>query len=110
VERLVFVHRVLLACKNNGYRWQLSYVMMWSFFRHYVDDQDACLVEALAGRGFARPKLWETAENAYSLEGIGPEDKYGVIKDVQVRSNPMYHRAHLHHKSDLPLWHCDRHL
>ena len=53
--------------------------------RRYVDEQDACLAEVLAGRGYARPKLWESAENAYSLEGIGPEDKYGVIKDVQVR-------------------------
>ena len=57
--------------------------------RRFVDEQDATLWTLKAEQGklpgsYTRPKLWETAENAQALDWIGPEDGFGVTKDVQV--------------------------
>jgi hypothetical protein len=52
--------------------------------RAYVDESDAAVAELTAKKTFSRPHLWETAENADSLEGIGPMDRFGLTKEVQV--------------------------
>ncbi|KAI8473771.1 MAG: hypothetical protein J3K34DRAFT_497953 [Monoraphidium minutum] len=57
--------------------------------RHFVDEAEAALwtLKAEQGQlpgGYERPKLWQTPANAQALEWIGPEDAYGVTKDVQV--------------------------
>jgi hypothetical protein len=52
--------------------------------RKYVDEADAAVADLIAGRTFRRPKIWEPPLNAWTLEGIGPQDKYGVMKEVHV--------------------------
>lgn len=42
------------------------------------------MAELTAKKTFSRPQLWETAENADSFEGIGPLDRFGLTKEVQV--------------------------
>lgn len=58
-------------------------------YRRFVDEQEAALwtLKSEKGQlpgGFVRPKVWETAGNAQALEWIGPEDRFGVTKEVQV--------------------------
>jgi hypothetical protein len=52
--------------------------------RAYADESDAAVAELTAKKTFSRPQLWETAENADSFEGIGPMDRFGLTKEVQV--------------------------
>ncbi len=56
--------------------------------RRFVDEGEAALWTLKAEQGktstYRRPRLWSTAENKQSLEWIGPEDEYGVTKEVQV--------------------------
>lgn len=49
-----------------------------------MDEADAAVADLIAGRTFRRPKIWEPPLNAWTLEGIGPQDKYGVMKEVHV--------------------------
>jgi hypothetical protein len=56
--------------------------------RQFVDEEETALWASKAETGqlpggFTRPAAWETAGNAEALRGIGPEDPYGVTKDVQ---------------------------
>lgn len=55
-----------------------------------MDEQDATIWALKQEQGklpgrYQRPKLWETADNAQALDWIGPEDRFGVTKDIQVR-------------------------
>lgn len=52
-----------------------------------MDEADAAVAHLIAGRTFRRPKIWEPPLNAWTLEGIGPQDKYGVMKEVHVSVN-----------------------
>jgi hypothetical protein len=66
--------------------------------RRFVDEQEAALWTLKAETGqlpgsFSRPKVWETAANKQALEWIGPEDGYGVTKDVQARVDGKFDAA-----------------
>lgn len=49
-----------------------------------MNEGEATIASITARKTFKRPALWETPDNAYSLEGIGPMDRFGVTREVQV--------------------------
>jgi hypothetical protein len=58
--------------------------------RRFINSEAAALWTLKAQQGrlpdrFRRPQVWETAGNAQALDRIGPDDKFGVTKEVQVR-------------------------
>lgn len=52
--------------------------------RAYGDEAEATVAELKTKNNYTRPQLWQTPDNAYSLEGIGPMDRFGVTKQVHV--------------------------
>lgn len=44
-------------------------------FRAIVSEADAAIAHLVAEKTYRRPQLWEVAENADRLEGIGAKDK-----------------------------------
>jgi hypothetical protein len=52
--------------------------------RAYVDESEAAVAELTAKKTFSRQQLWDTAENADSFDGIGPMDRFGLTKELQV--------------------------